>query len=272
MPPLRAVIRAHGLTAAKRFGQHFILDPSILQRVAEAAGPLEGLHVLEVGPGPGGLTRALLSTGATSVTVVEQDRRFLPPLEELRAFAGDRLTILEGDARAVPLADVAAAEPIAIVANLPYNIGTELLLRWLTQLEHVRVMVLMFQKEVAERLRAHPGQPHWGRLGVLASTLCSVELLFDLPPAAFVPPPKVSSSVVRLVPKARRPDDAFMARLEKLTGAAFGQRRKMLRSSLKGIVERPETFLAGNAIDPTRRGETLTLEELHRLADRLPPQ
>jgi 16S rRNA (adenine1518-N6/adenine1519-N6)-dimethyltransferase len=224
--------------------------------------------VLEVGPGPGGLTAALLEAGAARVVAVERDPRFLPALAELAARHEGRLEVVQADALAFdpgPLA-ASAGGPLVVVANLPYNVGTELLLGWLHRLELFARLVLMFQKEVALRLTAAPGTPDYGRLAVLAQRLCEVRRLFDLPPAAFTPPPKVSSSVVRLLPRPDRPDRESLAALEAVTRAAFGQRRKMLRTSLRTLSPEPEPLLAAAGIDPTRRPETLTIGELERLA------
>lgn len=253
--------------ALKRLGQHFLHDPSILRRIVAAAEPLAGAAVLEVGPGPGGLTRALLASGLARLTAIDPDPRSIAALQPLAAEAGGRLTPILGDA--LELEPTVAGTRVVIVANLPYNVATELLLRWLDRLDRldaIERMVLMFQREVAQRLVAAPGTADYGRLGVLAQRLCRVERLFDLPPGAFVPPPKVWSSVVRLTPRPDRPDAAQLAALEAVTRAAFGQRRKMLRSSLGtlGIDSRALLELAG--IDARRRAETLDLDELDRLA------
>jgi 16S rRNA (adenine1518-N6/adenine1519-N6)-dimethyltransferase len=239
----------------------------VLRRVAAAAAPLAGATVLEVGPGPGGLTAALLEAGASRVVAVERDPRFLPPLAELAArHEPGRLEVVQADALAFDPAPLAAAGPLLVVANLPYNVGTELLLGWLHRLELFGRLVLMFQKEVALRLTAAPGTPDYGRLAVLAQRLCEVRRLFDLPPSAFAPPPKVSSSVVRLVPRPDRPGREALAALEAVTRAAFGQRRKMLRTSLRSLAAEPGPLLAAAGVDPTRRPETLTIAELERLA------
>lgn len=263
---LREVIRRHGLDANKRLGQHFLLDPGILARIAAAAGPLDGATVLEVGPGPGGLTRAILAAGAERVVAIEKDARCVRALEELAATADGRLEIVLGDARTFDARVLARAGPIHVVANLPYNVGTELLLGWLDRLECFARLTLMFQKEVALRLTAVPGSGDWGRLGVLAQTLCRVERLLELPPAAFVPPPRVSSALVRLTPLPERPPAALVRRLSAVTQAAFGQRRKMLRSSLRSLGVDAATLLETTGIDPQRRPETLSLDELMRLA------
>jgi 16S rRNA (adenine1518-N6/adenine1519-N6)-dimethyltransferase len=262
-----AVLRRHGIRADKRLGQHFLLDPGILRRVVAAADPLAGRTVLEVGPGPGGLTAGLLATDAARVVAVERDPRFLPPLQELAERHPGRLTLVPADALRFDPAPLAADGPLLVVANLPYNVGTELLLGWLHRLELFERLVLMFQKEVALRLAAAPGTADYGRLAVLAQRLCVVERLFDLPPTAFTPPPRVSSSVVRLVPRPDRPEPEALAALEAVTRAAFGQRRKMLRASLRSLSPDAEALLAAAGIEPTWRAESLSLAEFERLAE-----
>lgn len=269
LPPLREVIRRHGLEADKRLGQHFLTDPSILARIARAAGPLDGCTVLEVGPGPGGLTRALLDAGAARVVAVERDRRCIAALAELADRAPGRLELVEADARRFDPAGLAPPGALRLVANLPYNVGTELLLGWYGRLELFHSLVLMFQREVALRLVAGRGQGDYGRLAVMTQRLCAAERVLDLPPASFVPPPRVRSSLVRLVPRPDRPDEAGRRLLARITAAAFGQRRKMLRSSLKSLGVPPETLLARAGIDPQRRAETLSLDEFEALAQAL---
>lgn len=267
LPPLREVIRHYGLAADKRLGQHFLLDPSILRTIAQAALPLDGRIVLEVGAGPGGLTRALLATEALRVVAIERDPRCVAALEPLRAAFPERLRVVAADARETSPAGLGDGRPVVIVANLPYNVGTELLLGWLGELDGIERMVLMFQREVGERLAAKPGTADWGRLGVLVQTLCTVERLFDLPAAAFVPPPTVVSSVVRIVPRPDRPKPERIAALELVTRAAFGQRRKMLRAALRGLIPSPELLLERVGVAGERRAETLSLAELMALAD-----
>ena len=262
-----AVLRRHGIRADKRLGQHFLLDPGILRRVVAAAAPLAGRTVLEIGPGPGGLTASLLASDAARVVAVERDPRFLPPLQELAERHPGRLTLVPADALRFDPAPLAADGPLLVVANLPYNVGTELLLGWLHRLELFERLVLMFQKEVALRLAAAPGTADYGRLAVLAQRLCVVERLFDLPPTAFTPPPRVSSSVVRLVPRPDRPEPEALAALEAVTRAAFGQRRKMLRASLRSLSPDTEALLAAAGIEATRRAESLSLAEFERLAE-----
>jgi 16S rRNA (adenine1518-N6/adenine1519-N6)-dimethyltransferase len=268
LPALADTIRRHGLAADKRLGQHFLVDPAILARIAAAAAPLAGVTVVEVGPGPGGLTRALLATDAARVVAVETDPRCVAALEELVAAAGGRLEVVAGDALALDRRELAAA-PTAIVANLPYNIATELIVRWLRAPAGLVRVVVLVQREVAARLAAAPGTAAYGRLSVLAQWAARVEGLFDLPPGAFRPPPKVHSRVVRLTPYAEPPVPARLAALERVTAAAFGQRRKMLRSSLKSLGREPGALCAAAGIDPARRAETLTLAEFAALATAL---
>ncbi len=265
-PPPQELVRRYRLAANKRLGQHFLFDPAILDRIAAAAGPFGGERVLEIGPGPGGLTGALLQRGVAELVAVERDRRCLAALAELEAAAGGRLRLLAADARRLDVREIAGERPLVIVGNLPFNIGTELLLGWLHALEPVSRMVLMFQKEVASRLLADRGDAAYGRLSVITRRLCRVERLFDLPPGAFVPPPRVHATVVRLTPRADRPTAALLARLERVTRAAFGQRRKMLRSSLRALEGDPATLCATAGIDPRRRAEELSIEEFEALA------
>jgi 16S rRNA (adenine1518-N6/adenine1519-N6)-dimethyltransferase len=268
LPPLREVIKRHGLSAAKALGQNFLLDEQLLDRIARVPGNLEGESVYEVGPGPGGLTRALLRAGAR-VLAVERDRRCLPALAELEQVSDGRLNIIQGDALAID--EAAAAGPGAhVAANLPYNVGTALLVRWLRGEAWPpwwRSLTLMFQQEVAERIVASPGSGAYGRLSVLAQWRSVPKLAMKVHRSAFVPPPKVMSAVVHIVPK-EAPAGVSAARLEELTGAAFGQRRKMLRRSLQslpGAVEALERL----GIDPERRAETLSVPEFVSLAREL---
>ena len=267
LPPLREVIAAHGLDARKRLGQHFLLDLNLTRRIARAAAPLDQGLVVEVGPGPGGLTRALLLEGAKRVVAIEIDARAIAALKELQAVAGGRLELVEADALKIDLATLGPA-PRRIVANLPYNVSTALLIGWLHQADQVADMVLMFQKEVVDRLAAQPRTKDYGRLSVLAQHVCTVQRLFDVAPSAFVPPPKVVSSVVRLRPRA----DGRLADLrplERVTAAAFGQRRKMLRSSLASVFARPVEVLDRLGIAPTARAEELSVADFVRLAEAL---
>ena len=259
-PPLRDVIARHGLAARRSLGQHFLLDANLTQRIAHAAGPLTGRHVVEIGPGPGGLTRALLGSEAASVTVVELDRRAVAAMHELAAEAGGRLRVVSADALEVDIPTLVPA-PRQVVANLPFNIATPLLIGWLRQACAFERLTLMFQQEVAERICAVPGGGSYGRLSVLAQWTCRTDLLLRIAPAAFVPPPKVFSAVVGLVPQ---PEPALFGTMERLTAAAFGQRRKMLRGALKGVGG--EALLRDAGILPHRRAETLNVAEFDRLA------
>jgi 16S rRNA (adenine1518-N6/adenine1519-N6)-dimethyltransferase len=266
LPPLRETIAAHGLDARKRLGQHFLLDLNLTRRIARAAAPLGEGTVIEVGPGPGGLTRALLLEGAARVVAIEVDRRAIAALRDLQEAAGGRLDVLEADALEVDLAGL-GLPPRRIVANLPYNVSTALLVRWLHQAGQIADMVLMFQKEVADRLAAMPRSKDYGRLSVLAQHVCTVQRLFDVAPSAFVPPPKVTSSVVRLTPRPVADRLAGLAILERVTAAAFGQRRKMLRRSLAGLFADPAAVLAGLGLRPTARAEELGVADFVRLAE-----
>ena len=265
LPPLREVIARHGLAASKALGQNFLLDGQLLDRIARVPGSLDGQRVYEVGPGPGGLTRALLKAGAT-VTAVERDRRCLPALAELGEAYSERLTVIDDDALAIDEAALMGSGA-HIASNLPYNVGTALLVRWLT-IEpwppFWASLTLMFQKEVAERIVAAPDTSAYGRLSVLAQFRSTATLAFAVHRSAFVPPPKVTSAIVHLVPAAQ-PAGVSMRTVERLTAAAFGQRRKMLRQSLKSVPGAVEA-LVGLGIDPTRRAETLPVADFAALA------
>lgn len=274
MPPLREVIARHGLAAKKALGQNFLFDINLTRRIARAAAPLDGFTVIEVGPGPGGLTRALLMEGATRLIVIERDERAIAALEEIAAAYPGRLTIIAGDALETDYAALANGLPVKIVANLPYNIATPLLTGWLTAAPwppFFASLTLMFQKEVAERIVAKPGGKEFGRISVLCQHLCDTRKLFDVNRSAFTPPPKVTSSIVQLVPRPRPFPDCRLATLERVTAAAFGQRRKMLRASLKSILAEPEALLAELGIDPQLRAEQLPVEAFARLAARIEP-
>ncbi|MDX0626380.1 16S rRNA (adenine(1518)-N(6)/adenine(1519)-N(6))-dimethyltransferase RsmA [Sinorhizobium medicae] len=266
LPPLRDVIQRHGLDAKKALGQNFLLDLNLTQKIARTAGPLEGVTVIEVGPGPGGLTRAILALGAKKVVAIERDPRCLPALAEIGAHYPERLDVVEGDALKVDF-EALADGPVRIIANLPYNVGTQLLVNWLLPGRWPpfwQSMTLMFQREVGLRIVASPDDDHYGRLGVLCGWRTKASLAFDVPPQAFTPPPKVTSTVVHLEP-IEVPIPCSPAVLEKVTQAAFGQRRKMLRQSLKPLGG--EALLAKAGIDPKRRAETLSVEEFCRLAN-----
>jgi len=265
LPPLRETIARHGLDARKRLGQHFLLDLNLTRRIARAATPLDQGTTIEVGPGPGGLTRALLLEGAARVVAIEVDPRALDALAELEAAAQGRLQVIQADALTVDPAALGPA-PRRIVANLPYNISAPLLVRWLQAADAIADMVLMFQKEVVDRLVAAPRSKDYGRLSVIAQHVCEVRRLFDVPPSAFVPPPKVTSSVARLTPRPSDQRLADLAPLERVTAAAFGQRRKMLRGSLSSIFADPVPVLQGLGLSPTARAEELSVADFVRLA------
>ena len=268
LPPLSAVIDIHGLRPKKALGQNFLLDLNITGKIAKMAGDLSGCDVVEVGPGPGGLTRALLAAGARRVVAIERDPRCMPALAQIASHWPGRLEVIEADALTVDLSTL--VEPGArIIANLPYNVGTELLIRWLSGESwppHWSSLTLMFQREVAERIIARHGDKAYGRLSVLTGWRAESRILFDLPPQAFTPPPKVVSSVVSIVPRAD-PEPAPLDLLQRITAAAFGQRRKMLRRSLSAIGG--EDLLNRAGIDPTLRGEALEIAEFCALAREL---
>lgn len=267
LPPLRDVIQRHGLDARKALGQNFLFDLNLTQKIARTAGPLEGVTVIEVGPGPGGLTRAILSLGAKKLIAIERDGRCLPALAEIADHYPGRLEVIEGDALKIDFENLVTDGPVRIIANLPYNVGTQLLVNWLLPKAwppFYQSMTLMFQREVGLRIVAEADDDHYGRLGVLCGWRTHARMAFDVPPQAFSPPPKVTSSVVHLEP-LENPIPCSVAALEKVTMAAFGQRRKMLRQSVKSIGG--EALLAKAGIDPQRRAETLSVEEFCRIAN-----
>jgi 16S rRNA (adenine1518-N6/adenine1519-N6)-dimethyltransferase len=271
LPPLRDVIQRHGLDAKKALGQNFLLDLNLTQKIARSAGPLGDATVFEVGPGPGGLTRAILSLGAKKVIAVERDSRCLPALAEIGEHYPGRLEVIEGDALKTDFAALAPEGPVKIIANLPYNVGTQLLINWLLPAPDQwppfwESLTLMFQKEVGQRIVADEEDDHYGRLGVLAGWRTDAYMVFDVPPQAFTPPPKVTSTVVHLTPRTN-PLPCDVTKLERVTHAAFGQRRKMLRQSVKSLGG--EALLVKAGIDPARRAETLSVEEFVRLANSL---
>lgn len=266
LPPLRDVIARHGLDARRSLGQHFLLDANLIARIVRQAGDLAGRHVVEVGPGPGGLTRGLLASGAREIVAVEIDQRAVGAVHELALSAAGRLRVVEADALKCDLAALVPA-PRQIIANLPYNVGSPLLVGWLRQAACWERFTLMFQEEVADRICAAPDTAAYGRLSVLAQWICTAELRLRIPAAAFVPPPKVVSAVVVLTPRAIQPSEAMFRTMEKLTASAFGQRRKMLRGALKGIGA--ERLLAAAGINGERRAETLDVAEFVRLAEAL---
>ncbi|QIB32516.1 16S rRNA (adenine(1518)-N(6)/adenine(1519)-N(6))-dimethyltransferase RsmA [Ancylobacter pratisalsi] len=270
LPPLREVIRDHGLSALKSLGQNFLLDLNLTSRIARTAGRLDGVTVLEVGPGPGGLTRAILALGAEKVVAIERDPRCVAALTEVAERYPDRLQIIEGDALEIDHTTlVPSGGRVCVIANLPYNVGTPLLIGWLSAdpwPPWYESLTLMFQREVAERIVAAPGTDHYGRLAVLAGWRCQSHIAFDVPPSAFVPPPKVTSSVVHLVPRPA-PLPCSREALERVTEAAFGQRRKMLRQSLKSLGVDTMALLEEAGIAPTERAEQVPVEGFVALAN-----
>lgn len=269
LPPLRDVIARHGLSADKSFGQHFLLDLNITDKIARATGPLGGVTVMEVGPGPGGLTRSLLTAGAEKLVAVEMDKRFMPALDEIRAASGDRLNIVLGNGLKV---DPSEHGVTRIASNLPYNVGTKMLINWLTARPIFwDRLVLMFQKEVADRVTAKPDDKAFGRLAILTQSVARADNLMDVPARAFTPPPKVDSAVVVFepLPESERYDD--LKSLSQVTGAVFGMRRKMLRRSLRGLAKQAgldvDDWLSAAGVDPEKRPEALQIADFHRLAD-----
>jgi len=268
LPPLRDVIERHQLRARRSLGQNFLLDLNLTLRIARAAGDLSDCHVIEVGPGPGGLTRALLAAGARHVTAIERDHRCIGALEEIAEAYPGRLTIIEADALETDMAGLAADGPVRVVANLPYNIATPLLLGWIQTDSWPpwwSSLTLMFQKEVADRIVAGPGSKTFGRLSVMTGWRCNPEILFDVAAAAFTPPPKVTSSIVHLTPKPN-PEPCDMAVLERITGAAFGQRRKMLRAALRQLPGDSAQLISSAGLDPTHRAEQCSVNDFVKLA------
>ncbi|NJM30752.1 MAG: 16S rRNA (adenine(1518)-N(6)/adenine(1519)-N(6))-dimethyltransferase RsmA [Rhizobiales bacterium] len=268
LPPLRDVIARHGLAAKKSLGQNFLFDLNLTRRIARAALPFEGFTIVEVGPGPGGLTRALLMEGAEDIVAIERDPRAIPALNEIAAHYPGRLRVVESDALDVKWNEI-ASKPAKIAANLPYNIGTLLLTSWLGAEQWppwFSSLTLMFQKEVAQRITAAPGTEHYGRLSVLCNWRCETQRLFDVNRSAFTPAPKVTSSAVQLIPRPAPLPACDVKTLERMTAAAFGQRRKMLRQSLKSVFADPVAVLSSLGIDPAKRAEELTVSDFARLA------
>jgi len=268
LPPLRAVVERHGLAPKKSLGQNFLFDLNLTGKIARASGPLVGASVLEIGPGPGGLTRALLAGGAARVVAIERDSRCIEALQDIAARYPGKLEIVADDALNID-PETLVDGPYRIVANLPYNIGTELLVRWLTAdiwPPRWASLTLMFQREVAERITAPPGSKSFGRLAVLAGWRCNARIMFDVPPQAFTPPPKVMSTVVSLTPKPN-PISVRLGDLERVTASAFGQRRKMLRRSISALGG--ESILSKAGIDPTLRAEQLSIDDFCKIANAL---
>jgi 16S rRNA (adenine1518-N6/adenine1519-N6)-dimethyltransferase len=270
LPPLRDVVREHGLLARKSLGQNFLFDLNLTSRIARSAAPLEGTTVVEVGPGPGGLTRAILAAGAARVVAIERDARCLPALAEIAAHYPGRLEVVEADALADDPRPLIGEAPARIISNLPYNVGTTLLTGWLTGEDWPPwwlSLTLMFQREVAERIVADETRPKdYGRLGVLCGWRTQARILFDVPPSAFVPPPKITSSIVHLTPRVA-PLPCRVGALESVTRAAFGQRRKMLRQSLKSLTPDPVRIIAATGLDETARAEDVPVAGYVALAN-----
>ena len=272
LPPLRHVIRDLGLSARRSLGQNFLLDFNLTRRIARAAGPLDQATIVEVGPGPGGLTRALLLEGAARVVAIEKDTRCLPALEAIAARYPGRLEVIGGDALDIDYSKLALQPPTRIVANLPYSVATPLLIGWLKTSPWppwFDRLVLMFQREVAQRIVAAPGGKDYGRLSVIAQWRTLPRILFGIPPAAFTPRPKVESSLVEFIPRAAPEPPCDVQRLERVTAAAFGQRRKMLRSSLRQLTPKSEALLQGLGIAPQARAEELDVADFCRIANAL---
>ena len=272
LPPLRAVINQHGLAPKKSLGQNFLFDLNLTAKIARSAGDLGNCDVLEIGPGPGGLTRGLLAEGARKVVAIEKDTRCLPALDEISQAYPGRLEVLEGNALEIDPTPY-LTDPVRVVANLPYNVGTELLVRWLTPDNWPPFwdsLTLMFQKEVAQRIVATPGSKAYGRLAILSQWRCDAKMIFSIPPQAFTPPPKVTSAVVHLKRLDKPRFDADQKSLSRLVATAFNQRRKMLRSSLKSLNPEIETFLDAAGIAPTARAEEIAIEQYCRLSRLLP--
>jgi 16S rRNA (adenine1518-N6/adenine1519-N6)-dimethyltransferase len=271
LPPLREVIEQHQLAAKKSLGQNFLFDLNLTRRIARAAAPLQNATIVEIGPGPGGLTRALLAEGAKHVIAIERDPRAMPALQQIAEHYPGRLTLIQGDALQTDWRNLVTG-PARIVANLPYNVGTQLLIAWLS-LEpwppQFDSFTLMFQKEVALRIAAAPDTSDYGRLSILAQWRCEARRLFDVNRSAFTPPPKITSSIVQLVPRTKIDIPCSVNALGRVTAAGFGQRRKMLRSSLKSVFENPEDVLGALGIDPTKRAEQLPVSDFARMALKL---
>lgn len=273
------LIKKYGLLAKKSLGQNFILDKNFTDKIARAAGDLTSYEVLEIGPGPGSLTRSILDSGAQKLTVVEMDERCIAALNELKEFYGERLEIIQGDALKIdetslfinPLSTKhqALSTKFKIIANLPYNIGTVLIFKWLKNVDKISSMHLMLQKEVVERITAKPNDNHYGRLAVMVNFLCETRMVFTVSKTVFTPPPKITSAIVEIIPREKPLADVEFGKLERVVAAAFNQRRKMLKSSLKSIFENPEEILKEVGIRPDLRPEVLTIEEFCKIAQKL---
>lgn len=267
LPPLRSIMQEYGLQPSKTLGQNFILDQNITDKIARSAGDLTSVNVLEIGPGPGGLTRSLLIANAKHITALELDPRCVKALHYLTDVYPERLDVIQADAMEFDFSDLKG--PVKVVANLPYNVGTQILIKLLEYLPQISSMTLMFQKEVGERICAQVGTSDYGRLGVLIQWLCDAKMIFDLPPSAFVPAPKVYSTVVHITPLANPRYEASRESLEKVLRVTFNNRRKMLRATLKSILQDPIASLESIQIDPTKRPEELTVQEFCKIANLL---
>ncbi len=268
LPSTSETIKKYGLNAKRSLGQNFILDSNLTDKIARQAGDLQGFQVLEIGGGPGGLTKSILKLNPAKLTVIEQDDRCIAALEEIKTFY-PQLEIIKGDALQFDIIGFASHQKTKIIANLPYNIATELLFKWLSSLQNVELMILMFQKEVAERIVAKQGLKAFGRLAVMVNFFCETKKLFDISPSSFTPSPKVTSSLVMIKPRAKPIMDVNFKELEKVCAAAFSQRRKMIKSSLKIICQDTESWLKRCDIDPSLRAEQLTLEQFGKLVNKV---
>lgn len=267
LPSTSDLIKKHGLLAKKSLGQNFILDKNFTDKIARSAGDLTDYEVLEIGPGPGSLTRSILDAGAKKLTVIEMDERCIAALNELKEFYGERLEIIQGDALKFDEAQLFATDKkFKIIANLPYNIGTVLIFKWLKNVDKIASMHLMLQKEVVERIVAKPNDNHYGRLAVMVNFLCQTKMVFTVNKSVFTPPPKVTSAIVEIIPREKPLADVEFTKLERVVAAAFNQRRKMLKSSLKSIFQNPEEILKAAGINPEARPENLKIEEFCKIA------
>ena len=269
IPTSSELLKKYGLDAKKSFGQNFILDSNLTDKIVKSAGDLTGFEVLEVGPGPSCLTLSILKQNPQKLTVIEKDSRFVPLLEEIKTYYPHNFTIINDDALTVDEKALIAAKPFKIIANLPYNVGTELIFKWLEDYQNTASITVMLQKEVVERIVAKSGSKKYGRLSVMINFFCESRHLFDVKPTCFTPPPKVTSAMVQIIPKAQPIMDVDAKALSRICAAAFGQRRKMLRSSLKSITKDAEALLKACDIDPTLRAEQLSLEQFGLLAQNL---
>lgn len=269
LPSTSDLIKKYDLAAKKSLGQNFILDKNFTDKIARAAGDLSNANVLEIGPGPGSLTRSILDCGAKSLTVVEKDQRCLAALAELKEFYGQQLAIIEADALTIDEATI-SNEKLKIIANLPYNIGTVLIFKWLKILPKIESMHLMLQKEVVDRITAKPGNKHFGHLAVMVNFLCETKKVFEVSRHVFTPPPKVTSAIVEIIPRAKPLADVEFYKLERVVAAAFNQRRKMIKSALKSVFVNPQEILESCGIAPELRAENLSIEQFCEIARRLP--